>query len=433
MLVQRDLLAQIYPYLERKEYLAIIGPRQAGKTTLLVMIEDYLKKKLDVSSDAIHTITFEDLALRTAFESDPIHFINSLRDNSNTVTYVMLDEYQYVKDGGQKLKFIYDTVPGVKMILTGSSSLELQWQVGKYMVGRLLYFYLFPFNFHEFLVARDSTWQKLYQAHHQKLLSLLQDNNVNKISNEIDSSYQKFNQLFETYCIFGGYPAVALESNRVIKERLLRDIYNAFLLRDIKDLLSLATDRELLRLSQFLSTQIGNIVVYQNLSTASGLSFNRLKQHLHILEETFIISFLRPYFRNKQKELSKNPKVYFVDLGLRNSLINNFNEFIQRPDEGQLVENTVWRHLAEFFDMPGGIHFWRTKSGVEVDFLVEHQGELFPIEVKYTRMKDPRLPRHLKRFIDNYSPRKALVLNHNFWGSSEYNGCMVYFAPVYYL
>lgn len=433
MFVERDLLVKLYPYLERKEFIAIIGPRQAGKTTLLTMIEEYLKTNLMVSSTAIHFITFEDPALRTAFESDPIDFITSLRENAHPRNYYLLDEYQYVKEGGQKLKLIYDTIPDIKIILTGSSSLELQWQVGKFMVGRLVYFKLFPFNFHETLSARDSTWQKLYQANHQKVLSVLKENEVTPISDEVDSSHQKFNQLLESYCIFGGYPAVVLESNREIRERLLRDIYNAFLLRDIKDLLSLATDRELFRLSQFVATQIGSIVVYQNLCNVTGLTFQQLKKHLHILEETFIITFLSPYFRNKQKELSKNPKVYFVDPGLRNSLVNNFNNFIQRSETGQLIENFVWRQLAEIFEVVGNIHFWRTKAGAEVDFLVKFQGELLPIEVKYTLMNKPQLPRHLKRFIDNYHPRKALVLNRNFWGSSKYNNCRVHFAPVYYL
>lgn len=433
MLVSRDILPKIYSFIDRKEFIAIIGPRQSGKSTLLEIIESYLRNELNISSSSIKKITFEDLALRAAFESEPVGFINSLVENQTGPTYFLLDEYQYIQDGGQKLKFIYDTMPRVKIILTGSSSLDLRWQVGKFMVGRLIHFYLYPFNFREFLEGKDPTWERIYQPNHIKLISILKEGGKEQFSNRVDESFRKFNFFFEEYSVFGGYPAVVLEASHEIKQHLLRDLYNAFALRDVKDLLFLATDRELLLLSRYLAIQIGQILVYKNLSNVSGLEFRQVKKHLHILTETFIISLLTPYYTNKQKELSKNPKVYFVDSGLRNYLINNFNNFLQRPDVGQLVENMVWRRLIEIFDVVGNLSFWRNKAGSEVDFVVDYQGELIPIEVKYSEYRDARIPRHLKTFIGQYHPGRALVLNKNFWGRVEYRNCPVYFAPVYYL
>jgi len=157
IIIQRNLISQIKPFLDKKEYIAIIGSRQSGKSVFLDLIKDYLIKEKNISFDNIKRITFEDRILLNQFDSDPVAFINSYKNSvsSGGILYLMIDEFQYSINGGQKLKLVYDTVADIKIIITGSSSLDIKAQVGKYMVGRILTFFLYPFNFEEFLSAKN--------------------------------------------------------------------------------------------------------------------------------------------------------------------------------------------------------------------------------------------------------------------------------------
>ena len=170
MIVQRELLNQIKIFIKRKEFIAITGPRQCGKSTFLEIIRDYLIKEIKIDRESINILTFEDRKLLAQFESDPVEFVNSyLSQNTGKTTYLMLDEFQYAEEGGQKLKLIYDTVKNVKIIITGSSSLEIKG----YMVGRILTFNLYPFSFKEYLNAKDKRFEKIYVEKNKMVLNWL--------------------------------------------------------------------------------------------------------------------------------------------------------------------------------------------------------------------------------------------------------------------
>jgi len=435
MLVNRDLINQIKPFLDKKEYLAIIGPRQAGKTTLLELIKEYLIKEKSIKSGNIKAITFENRVLLNQFDSDPVAFVNSYKDisASDNLFYLMLDEFQYSIEGGQKLKLIFDTVKNIKIIITGSSSLDIKAQVGKYMVGRILTFSLFPLNFGEFLAIKNERLEKLYKDSNKKLQNwILTDEQEEFFKGEEDIFASEFLKLFEEYAIWGGYPRVVLSESIDEKLKVLNDIQSNYILKDIKGLLELATDKNLLTLSQFLSAQTGNILVYKNLSHAAQLDYRKTIEHLRILQETFIIDLVSPYFKNKQKELSKNPKVYFFDLGFRNSLIGNTVSFGRRSDVGAMAENIVYLKLKSFLKGFGGINFWRSKVGAEVDFVVNPKGEIFPIEVKFSPFDKPAASKSFISFVKSFKPKKGLVLTKNFQGIIEKDGCKILFYPIYY-
>ncbi|MEO0205341.1 MAG: DUF4143 domain-containing protein, partial [candidate division WOR-3 bacterium] len=186
-------------------------------------------------------------------------------------------------------------------------------------------------------------------------------------------------------------------------------------------------------LSQYLATQIGNILVYQNLSQTTGLDYRNLKRHLNILKETFVCQETKPFFRNRQKELTKNPKIYFIDMGFRNSLVENFNGLDKRNDAGVMIENTIFIRLNEIFQGIEKINFWRTKVGAEVDFVVHRQGSILPIEVKYSNFETEKVSRGLISFINSFKPETAVVLTKNFWGQKKVNKTVIYFVPIYYL
>jgi predicted AAA+ superfamily ATPase len=434
MIYPRELIAKLDPFLKRREYIGIVGPRQSGKTTFLDILRAHLRKTMHLNNSLIQTVTFEDRRLLIQFESDPVKFVKSyIARIKRRNHYLMIDEFQYAVNGGQKLKMIYDTVKDVKIIITGSSSLDIKAKVGKFMVGRILNFHLYPFSFGECLHVHDRRLMNIYNENHDKVMRLFASGKPFRIKRGIDIFAEQMIEQYEQYCIWGGYPAVVTTENREVRRKILAEIYNNYILKDIKTLLELATEQNLYNLSQHLATQISNIVVYQNLGQAAALDYRNLKKHLNILRETFVCHDVKPFFRNRQKELTKNPKIYFIDMGFRNNLIDNFNGLEKRTDAGAMIENAVYIKLNVLFEDTAKIHFWRTKVGAEVDFVLHIAGNIVPVEVKYSKFKEEKISRSTASFIDSFRPKNAIVLTRNYWGLTTHNDTKILFIPVYYL
>lgn len=415
MYIQRDLEKKLTKYLRRREVLAILGPRQAGKTTLLKKLSKHFPK-----NKRIKYITFER-------RSDLSLFENSVEDFKDLVTQydvVFIDEFQYAKECGQKLKYLYDTTD-VKFIVSGSSSLELKHKVGKYMVGRMIDFQLWPFSFREYLRAENGDLEKL-------LKKRIGDKNILEFKINTGFGKEINNRLaksLEDYVVYGGYPAVILSNDVSEKEKVLENILDKFLLKDIKLLLELATDDKLLKLAKFLAIQIGNIISYQELSAVSELSYKTLKKHLAILQNTFIIDLISPFFLNKKTELVKNPKCFFHDLGLRNSLISDFRRVDERNDLGAIMENYAYTLLRNSEIVPR-LKFWRTKSLAEVDFVLEKNQEKIPIEVKYT--SERKIGKSFYSFLRKHKPSQGIILTKDYLAEENVEGAKIKFIPLTY-
>lgn len=421
---ERELLSEINKYFKLKEIIAIVGPRQSGKTTLLKIIYQkipYYKKKI--------FLDFENLKHLEIFNKDIENFKKLFVDPYD---FLFIDEFQYGEDGGKKLKYLFDNSK-TKIIISGSSSLEIK-NLGKYLVGRIFLFKLFPLNFQEFLKAKDNKFYQLIDVLFRKIENLFKNKEIKKITDSIKSQSlkDKLKEYFFEYLIFGGYPRVIKAKSIEEKKLVLESIVENYLLKEIRTLLKLATENELLNLGKFLSFQIGNLISYNELSTSTNLNFQNVKKHLKILEETFIIKKIIPYFKNKRLELVKNPKVYFIDLGFRNKLINNFSAIESRTDVGSLVENFVFNSLMIKKNV-NQINFWRTKSQAEIDFVIEAEGELIPIEVKFSPVNKKVIGKSLFSFIKKYHPKKAIITTSDDFGIRNVEKTIVYFIPVYYV
>ncbi|MBI5754654.1 ATP-binding protein, partial [Candidatus Peregrinibacteria bacterium] len=362
--VERDLLRHILPFLNRKEAIAIVGPRQAGKTTFLLHLADIMKK----NGKKTKFFTFEKESDLRLFQEN----IEDFKDFISPFDVVFIDEFQYARDGGKKLKYLYDTT-GIKFFISGSSSLELTFLTGRFMVGRMLKFELFPFSFREFLEMHDHELflllEKRFPLKNGLADFLLRFEMKQAFQQEI---HDRLSAALAKYLIFGGYPAISLAKTPIEKEKLLESIVENYILKDIRGLLRLITEDELLRLSRFLATQIGGMVQYSELAMISLMPHHQIKKHLRILEETYVLELLKPFFVNRRTELVKNPKIYFLDIGLRNYLIRDFREMPNRPDFGHIAENYVFSAFRKHQISP--LRYWRTKSQAEVDFVLEIEG-----------------------------------------------------------
>lgn len=427
----RNLLEQLKKWISRKEIYAIKGPRQSGKTTLLRILKDYLIGEKGVAFENIVFLTLEDREVLEKFSRNPKEFVRSLvLHKQNERFYFLIDEFQYLQDGGQKLKLLYDLFENIKFIITGSSSLELTGKTAKFLVGRMFSFYLYQLSFEEFISVKSSQLNNVYQENSRLIKEFILEGKDFSCPQE-DIFGGDFERYFEEYSLFGGYPEVIKTDDIETKRLILKNIYDTYVSKDIIELLKITDISKFRTILELLANQIGCLINYNSLTTDSGSYFNQIKHYLSVLEETFIIGQLRPFFTNKTTELKKNPKAYFIDPGLRNYLLNNFNEFSLRPDKGGIVENIVFTQLKiKEFDP---LKYWRTLSKAEVDFIIEIGGELVPIEVKYSYFKRPQITRSFRNFILQYQPQKAIVLTKNFWGNLNFEKTIIKFIPVWYL
>lgn len=428
---ERTLMDKLIKWIDRREIFAIKGPRQSGKTTLLKMLQEYLVKEKKINPENIVFLTFEDMEILEKFSLAPKDFVKSFIGNrQNERFYFLLDEFQYLADGGQKLKLLYDLFENIKFIITGSSSLELTGKTGKFLVGRMFSFYLYQLSFAEFIKVKSQQLDNVYQERAKMLGGFIAVGQSFRL--ERDIFVHDFKKYFEEYAIFGGYPEVIKTDDSETKRTILKNIYETYVTRDIIELLRLDNITKFKTIVSLLASRIGNLINYNSLCTDSQSYFKEIKQYLSILEETYIISLLRPFFTNKATELKKNPKIYFIDIGLRNYALNNFNEIEFRPDAGSIIENAVFTQLR--INYPDtSIKYWRTLAKAEVDFILEIERKIVPIEVKYSNISAPKISRGFRNLLFQYKPERALVLTKGFYGELKVNSSLVKFVPVWYM
>jgi len=387
MYIERELGKKIKKYLKIREILAIIGPRQSGKTTLINHLIEGLPKT--------NKITLEDVRTLTLFEQDLKTFINI---HIKPYDYVFIDEIQYSKQSGKNLKYIYDTCE-TKLLISGSSATEISIHSIKFLVGRIFIYQLYPLSFSEFLKYKNENIYNLIKEGH--------------ITEEVTKKTKPF---LDEFMIYGGYPRVVLAQTIEEKKDVLKYIYNTYLLKEIKEILQLQEDYKLIQLINALALQIGGVINYNELAQISGYNYSEIKKYLNILEKTFICMTLRNYSKNKRTELIKSPKIFFYDTGFRNEIIKNY--ILENNDKGKIYENFVFAELIKKDYIP---KYWRTKAKAEVDFIIEEANEVIPLEVKSSLSN---ISRSFRSFLDTYHPKKAIYIstarkNKNLIGKTE--------------
>ena len=411
MYYKRKLENTILEYLDKKEILAIVGPRQSGKTTLLEKIQADLKNSV--------FLNFEDKEVLELFETDIKNFAKKYFNNYK---YIFIDEFQHSKNGGKNLKYLYDTFSQNKIIISGSSAIDLTIYAIKFLVGRIFVFNLHQLDFEEFLNFKQQDLLSVYLDYKKDLDLKYGKINFLNISTTLNN---QFNKILEEFLLWGGYPRVVLAKDEKEKRIILKNIYNTYFLRDIRDTLGLIDDFKLTKLIKALAIQAGQSVEYNELGQISGYDYLTLKKYLNILEKTFICMPLVPFFQNKRKEIVKNPKLYFFDTGIRNYIVNDFKNLSDRVDVSSLYENFVFNQLTKQEII---INFWRTKAGAEVDFILEINAEKVPLEIK-SNLKKAVLTKSLNAFMEDYKSKYAIVLSKEFDKPIKKNANKIYFLP----
>ena len=404
-MIKRKLFTELKSHLSKKEISFIVGPRQAGKTTLMLLLKEYLGKKgervlflnLDIEQDK-------------EFFSSQAKLIKKIElELGKRRGFVFIDEIQRKEEAGLFLKGIYDMNPPYKFIVSGSGSVELKEKIHESLTGRKRLFELSTLSFEEFVNFKT---EYRYE---------------NRLSDFFVVESSKICELLEEYLNFGGYPRIVIEDELSEKRNLINEIYQSYIERDISYLLRIHKTDAFSNLVKMMATQIGNLVNLSELSSTLGISIKTVKEYLWYLEKTFILQKATPYFKNVRKEITKSPIFYFYDLGLRNFAAGDFGSL---KDMGFVFQNFVFNILREKTKIsPSKICFWRTKDKAEIDFVIEIGRDLIPIEVKYKKLETPEIPRALRSFIERYKPKKALIINLALDTTIGLNQTKIHFIP----
>lgn len=374
MSIIRNLTLKIREYLDNDEVLLIVGARQAGKTTVLHQIEDILKEQNQTS----YFFNLEDPDYLSLLNQSPKNLFKIYPFDLKQRTFVLIDEVQYLNNPSNFLKYFYDEYRNkIKIIASGSSAFYLDKKFKDSLAGRKRIFYLFTLSFREFL--RFKKENQLSQKDFRDL----------KLAEQ-----EKIILYYQEYIAYGGYPRVVLAPLKE-KEETLRDIAYSYIKKDIFEA-NIRQDEIFYKLFKILASQIGNLINSSELASTLGVSKTAVDNYLYIMQKSFHVRLINPFFKNLRKELTKMPKIYFFDLGLRNFFIKSFKPFNEREDKGPLLENALFRQLIEKYDFEE-IRFWRTIQKNEVDFIVD---EKFAFEVK-AQPKEFKKSKY-KVFLENY-------------------------------
>lgn len=380
---ERKLLHKLIAHLNRKESSVIVGARQTGKTTILNQLAEYLSAMNQKS----YFITLEDMRVLNELNEHPENIFRFIPKPDKERCFLLVDEIQYLTNPTNFLKLLYDMYADrLKIIATGSSAFYIDEKFKDSLAGRKKLFELAPLDFEEYLEFNNL--EELVQELH----------NIRTDNNFIGLRRNEINRCFSDYLTFGGYPSVTLEMKNEDKMELLKELLSSFLKKDIAEA-GIQQPDKFMNLITILSHQTASLLNVNELSNTIGLSVTAVRNYLYVMEKSFHIHILKPFHNNIRKELTKMPKVYFNDLGLRNALLNNFNLPDMRADKGIAVENYIYIRLRQLFDKES-IKFWRTSDGNEVDFIYEQEQSTCAIEAKYSsnEFKESKY----RKFIENY-------------------------------
>lgn len=346
-MIVRSLEENMLARLEKGgKILILYGARQVGKTTLIKeILKNQPARVLEVSADQIQ---YHDILSSRNLEK--------LKGLVAGYDILYIDEAQRIPDIGINLKILHEGIPDLKLLVTGSSSLDLATQIKEPLTGRTWTYTLYPVSAVEW-----KTYANL---------------NTYEVQQKIPE-----------WLRFGMYPEVLTMENQEDKRQYLNELTSSYLYKDILEISNIRFPQKIRQLLQLLAYQMGNLVSIQELANTLQINRETILHYIDLLEKSFVIFSLGPFSRNLRNEITSKNKIYFYDLGVRNALIENFNSIDLRPDLGALWENFLLverRKKMEYNRSYPNMYFWRTYSGVEVDYVEEKEGSLTGYEFKWS-------------------------------------------------
>jgi hypothetical protein len=374
----------------------VVGPRQAGKSTTIWV-------HLTALGGPVLFIDCEQTLVQEWCRSAPL-FLGELEGVLGRPTTLFFEEAQHLENAGLFLKGLVDRNVGAPILVTGSSSFHLGARVRESLAGRATRIRLLPFSLAE--VCADLPEQPSV-PHERAILTC-----------------------FERHVRFGGYPEAWLAEN---PEDILTGLVESVILRDATDLFRIARPDAFRKLLRLAAAQVGNLVNLSEWASVLGISRDTVASYLEILESSHVVARIPPFVGGKRSELTRSGKVFFVDQGLRNRLVHDFRLPGERADSGATLESWVFTELLKAAPTDTGVHFWRSTSKAEVDFVLDLPGSLVGVEVKAGRLGRQTIPRSARSFIDAYSPELFLIVAIDGAGSKRIGDTEIRWVPPHHI
>lgn len=355
---KRKIFDRIVPYIEDNTAIVLHGARQVGKTHILFYLSDWLITRGD--KVIYYDLEYPDILADLNAGVDV--FLSDLKGKGyveGEKIYVLIDEIQYLDNPSSFIKIIADHYKNIHLLVSGSSTFDIKSKFTDSLAGRIMSFEVFPLSFEEFLIFKDIEYN---------LPAVSSPSGINRII-----------ELYKEFVLYGGYPKVILTPELEKKKSYLLQVIDAYIRKDVRDLAHVEDIKKFNDMLYVLASQSGQLLDMSSLSRETGISFQTLRKYLTILEETFVLKLISPFSKSASVEIIKNPKVFFYDSGLQSLLW--FKDF-QSTLLGSIFETNIFGELVKKFGR-NAIHFWRTKTGQEIDFIVElDRQKLLPFEVK---------------------------------------------------
>lgn len=388
MIIPRTIFPSLCREISDPKPSILLGARQTGKTFLL-------RELVDAARVAGLDTRFFDLEVPqdlAAFNKPDEAVFRMLTERPGAV---FLDEFHYIPNASKLFKAVYDSGKGVKIFASGSSALEMHRHLKESLAGRRLTTKIYPLTYEEFLAKPGARQQPAP---------------------------------LEDYAVFGGLPGLAHCNGYDEKIRLLQDILETYIQKDVKALLKEENMRAFNHLLYLLAENQGSVISEHGLSREVGLTAATVNRHLSILAATYVCYPVLSYARRLGTELKKSKKVYFYDTGVRNSILKDFGALRGRADKGALLETFVLLQMAAMLRPDTDIRFWRDRAGNEIDFVFLRNRTPVIIEVK-SALSRPELPRAFDIFLKRYpETAAAIVVSEALETEDESRGKKVYYT-----
>jgi uncharacterized protein len=341
----------------RGKVIILYGARQVGKTTLL--------RNLFPGREEALYLSCEQSRIKSQLVPDALY----LEKIIGSYSCIILDEAQYLDNPGLVLKILVDTFPGRTFIASGSSSFDLSHKVSEPLTGRHFKFLLHPLS-------------------------------LGEIYHQVPPTDRRFH--LEQALLFGTYPEIFTLHSNEEKTRHLETLADAYLYRDVLTFNLVRNNHKVRELLIALALQTGSEVSYNELASTVGMDRKTVEHYLDLLEKSFVLFRLYGFSRNMRSEINRKVKIYFYDTGIRNTLINNFNQLSLRSDGGALFENLVVSEMIKKeanAPQKTNFYFWRTYEQKEVDLIIEKNGILTACEIKLKKLaRAPGLSAFMKAY-----------------------------------